>query len=235
MIAVIDRRQPDAVITELRRHGMTVVALPPFPTLAEPVASHPDMLLLRIGRHLLVHKDYYRIASSQIDNIIAISGLKLVACDDNIGPEYPRDVIFNAAVIGNRLFCRAGALSKSAHQLAVSDGIEVIDVRQGYAKCSTCIVSELAVITSDRGIAAATAAHGIDVLTIRPGHIRLPGYPTGFIGGAGGTDGRHVYFSGSLDTHPDANSIRRFCADHGRQAVSLSDGELFDGGTIMII
>lgn len=235
MIAVIDQRQPSAVVAALRRRGMTVIALPPFPALAAPVASHPDMLLLRIGRHILAHGDYYRVAASQIDNIITASGMKLVICDDVINSEYPHDVVFNAAVVGDRLLCRADSLSQNAHRLAESENLEVINVRQGYAKCSTCVVSDDAIITSDRGIAAAAAAHGIDVLTIRAGHIRLPGYETGFVGGATGHDAEHVYFSGSLDTHPDADAIRRFCAAHGKSAVSLSEGELFDGGTIMII
>lgn len=234
MIAVIDQRQPPAVVSALRQRGMTVIPLPPFPALAEPVASHPDMLLLRIGRHLLTHGDYYRIAESQIDNIIALSGLELFLCDDSMAAEYPFDVRFNAAIVGHLLLCRADTLACRALQLAAREGLELVNVRQGYAKCSTCVVSDEAIITSDRGIAAAAAAHGIDVLTVRPGHVVLPGYPTGFIGGASGADAYNVYFSGSLDTHPDAAAIRRFCATHGKLAVSLCDGELFDGGTIML-
>ena len=79
-------------------------------------------------------------------------------------------------------------------------GLIRVNVSQGYAKCSTCVVGEDAIITYDRGIAKAADAAGMDVLVIEPGHVDLPGYDTGFIGGASGlvTD---------LRTHADHHGV----------------------------
>ena len=56
---------------------------------------------------------------------------------------------------------------------------------------------------------------GIDVLTIRPGYVELPGYDTGFIGGTSGRVGNEVIFNGDLSAHPDFPEIRDFIADRG--------------------
>ena len=106
---------------------------------------------------------------------------------------------------------------------------------QGYTKCSVCVVSDNAIITADRAIATACAAVGIDVLTVSEGHISLPPYNFGFIGGASCACGDNVYFCGSLDTHPDGESIKEFCKNHGKLAVSLSDGELQDVGSLFFV
>lgn len=235
MLAIIDSRQPPEVVTALRQRGMTIVSLPPFPALPEPVASHPDMLLLIACGQLLVHRNYYLISQSQIDKIANEAGLEIRICDDIIGDTYPHDVLLNAAVIGRLIFGRLDALSSEIKRLAANEGLEPVNVKQGYAKCSTCIVSERAIITADPGIAAAATAHGLDVLTVRPGYVSLPGYDTGFIGGATGHDAEHVYFSGSLDTHPDAAAIRCFCRRHSKEAVSLAGGTLFDGGSMIFV
>ena len=45
-------------------------------------------------------------------------------------------------------------------------GYEIINVKQGYAKCSICVVSDNAIITADKGIAKAAIQNRIDVLEI---------------------------------------------------------------------
>ena len=83
-------------------------------------------------------------------------------------------------------------------------GLELIPVKQGYAKCSLCIVSENAVITADEGLAYTLCRAGLDVLKIIPGCIRLPGYGYGFIGGCcGKLDAATMAFAGDPLTHPD--------------------------------
>ena len=235
MIAIIDSRQPRKISKSLESRGFKVIGLPPFPTLSEPVSAHPDMLMFIASGVLLTHRDYYAIAQSKIDTIVASAGLDILLCDAPVGGEYPHDILFNVARVGRFLIGKQGCITHQLIEICRTISPEFIDVKQGYAKCSTCVVSDTSIITSDRGIASAARTHGIDSLLIRPGHVSLPGYDTGFIGGASGMCGGNVYFSGNLDLHPDAVSIRAFCATHGKTAVSLSEGTLFDGGSILFV
>lgn len=58
------------------------------------------------------------------------------------------------------------------HNFKISDpaisGFEQVDVRQGYAKCCTCVVDEGSIITSDAGIAKAAAGTVWTCSGIRP-------------------------------------------------------------------
>jgi hypothetical protein len=109
----------------------------------------------------------------------------------------------------------------------------MVDVRQGYAKCSIVIVDEDSIITYDKGIERACSAAGMDVLLIRPGYIRLDGYDTGFIGGTSGRIGDTIFFYGDPDTHPDGDAIRKFILSKGLKISSLKEGELTDIGSII--
>lgn len=232
MIAIVDERMPRSCQTELSSRGFDIIALPPFPCLPAPVASHPDMLMFLSHGKLITHEAYYSIAKDKLDTVAAHARAKIILSNENVSDKYPYDILFNAAPVGIHIFGRAKHISHHVIDMCNKNGLEFIDVKQGYTKCSTCIVDSNAIITYDSSIAAAAGNQGIDVLKISPGHICLEGYDTGFIGGASGVCGDTIYFCGNIDSHPDTMKIRRFCAERGKSIVSLSDNELIDVGTI---
>ena len=67
------------------------------------------------------------------------------------------------------------------------------------------------------------------------GHISLPPYEYGFIGGASGECREEIYFCGDVKTHPSSREILEFIDKHGKKAISLSDGELLDIGSILFV
>ena len=217
----------------LLERGFELIKMPAFSALQEPVAAHPDMLLF-IGKGKIVcHKDYFTIAKNELSHIAEITGAGLVLTKDTLRAEYPYDVAFNAAAVGDMLICRRDAVSPTVAELYTEDNI--INVKQGYAKCSTLVVSNGAIVTADPSIARAASEKGIDVLSVSPAGVSLEGYGCGFIGGASGTDEEKVCFCGNVDLHPDGERIKEFCRKHGKSAVSLSDGPLYDYGTLMFI
>jgi hypothetical protein len=235
MLAVTDCRLPADLRDSLSRRGFEVLPLPPFPLLSPGVASHPDMLMFILCGSLVTHKDYYSIAKREIERICLAGNYKLILSDEAVGAKYPSDILFNAAPVGKFIFAKKNKISRHILKIADENGLNIIDVRQGYARCSAVAVGSRAVITADAGIASAALGHGIDVFRARPGYIRLDGFGTGFIGGASGKCGGNVYFCGNIDTHPDGAAMRAFCAAHLYEAVSLGDGELFDAGTIFFV
>ena len=232
--AVIDCRLPSEMKAGLRQNGFELIELPSFSALQPQVASHPDMLLY-FGNNLITAKDYYAVAKSEIDEILKISGKKLEFALEAVKFEYPYDVRFNAFSIGKTLFCSQKGVSVAVLDDARRNGQEIVFVKQGYAKCSTVVVGENAIITADVGIASAAKSRGIDTLVVSAGGVRLDGYDTGFLGGASGAFGNKVYFCGDLERDPDCAKITEFCEKHGKNVVSLSPSPLFDAGTIFFI
>lgn len=230
---ITDNRLDKKCEEGLRERGFELINLPPFPILQKPVSAHPDMLLFLGKGKLLCHADYFTVAYKEISLIAKITGAELVCTDDSMSDEYPKDVAFNAAAVGENLICRRDVVSPKVAELYPED--RIINVKQGYAKCSVCMVSDNSIITADRSIAKAAEKNGIEVLLISQNGVRLDGYDCGFIGGASGADRENVYFCGNIDLHPDGERMKDFCRSQGREAVSLSDEPLYDYGTLIFI
>ena len=225
---------PDDAKRGIRENGFEIIKLPPSPALQPQVASHPDMLVY-FGEKLITSRNYYTIAKTEIDEILRISCKSVEFASEVIKSDYPFDVRFNAFTVGNCLFCSEKGVSVAVTNDAKHRGLEIVYVKQGYAKCSTVVVGENAIITADGGIASAARSRGIDTLVVSAGDVRLDGYDTGFLGGASGTFGDKVFFCGNLGGHPDCVKITEFCEKHGKKVVSLSPSPLFDAGTIFFI
>ena len=230
---VIDSRMNAECRDTLEKYGYTIIPLPPSPFLAAPVASHPDMLMFIVKELLICEKRYFEANTEAVERIAELGGLKILTTDEAVSPEYPRDVIFNVALIGDKLICRKASVSKKI--LDIYPDSEVINVRQGYAKCSCLTVGDSGVITADPSVAKGAASAGLDVLILNEQGVRLNGYNCGFIGGASGDDGRRIFFCGNVCRHPEGDAIMDFCRRHGREAVSLSNDELYDYGSLLFV
>ena len=235
MLALIDCRADSSLLSSLEDCGFEPVLIPSADYLQKGVASHTDMLLFIGFGRLFCHERYYKLNKELIDRIIRLSSLELVLSNEPTGTDYPKDVLFNACIVGKKLICNKKTVSKLILDTAAESKYDVINVPQGYTKCSICVVSDNAIITEDNAIYKACSDVGMDVLLVTAGQVFLPPYDHGFIGGASGLYGNKVYFCGSLNSHPDADRIIYFCSSHSKIAVSLSKSALVDVGTIFFI
>jgi SAM-dependent methyltransferase len=236
MIALTDCRIDAVCLDAIKENGIDdIITLPPADYLHPSVSSHTDMLIFIGFGKIFCHYEYYTVNKALIDGLANKIGASISLSQEPTGAEYPRDVLFNACLVGNNLICNTKTVSHLILDAAVKHGCRIIHVPQGYSKCSVCIVSDEAIITSDKAIYKTCNAAGIDVLLVREGHISLTGMNYGFIGGASGVCGDKVFFCGNIDLHPDAKNIKAFCQKHKKTAVSLSDEELNDVGSIFFI
>ena len=235
MYALIDCRADESSLSALKTLGYTPILMPPADYLSKPVASHTDMLLFIGFGRLFCHARYYERHRALIDEIISLSDLELTLSNEETSHRYPHDVLFNACLVNNRLICNKKSVSRLSVGAAETAGCEIINVQQGYTKCSICPVSEDAIITADKVIASTCEKAGMDVLLINEGDVSLPPYDFGFIGGAAGTTSDKILFCGDIDTHRDAKAIRDFCEAHKKSVLSLSSESLQDVGSIFFI
>ncbi len=219
-----------AVCEALRGRGIEVIEVQPHLPLPPPVAHHPDMLLHHLGgREVMVARQADRLAEA-----LGQQGFAVTLTPQALGAAYPDDCALNCARIGSRLLAKTGSLAAPLLDFCRQQEVHMVEVAQGYSKCSVCIVDETAIITADPSIASAAAEQGIEVLQISPGGILLKGYPYGFIGGCCGLiDRRVLAFAGEVSTHPEGAAILRFLVARGVEAVALTDGPLQDIGSII--
>jgi hypothetical protein len=134
--------------------------------------------------------------------------------------------------VGKRIFCKKENTAIELLDFAIQNGYEVVNVKQGYAACSTLVVNDKKVITTDRGMKKTFEKYGIDTLLVTFEDIELKGYNSGFIGGSVCILGNFLYVFGELEKHTDFSKIQRFIADEHLIIKSILPGGVSDFGGI---
>ncbi|WP_130864351.1 DUF6873 family GME fold protein [Bacilliculturomica massiliensis] len=154
------------------------------------------------------------------------------------GPDYPLNTGFCGVQLGEFFVHNLRFTAPEVRSEVKRLGLTEINVRQGYTKCGLVVVNggrKPAVITSDRGLEKALAPYPIDVLTVSTGHVLLPGFPYGFLGGASGLLGHTVLFHGDLSAHPDFHRICAFIRARDRTPLWFPGLPLSDIGSIITL
>lgn len=222
------RKTTGAALEDL---GFHVIYMPDNPNVDSRVAGHADLSVLRTGESEIFLAPHLK--GTEFETSIRNIGYDIIFPEIPQGKEYPLDADFNIVFLGNNMLC--GRKNRLADRLSASHGFDRIAISQGYARCSTCIVSEKALITADSSIESAALALGYDVLKIHPGFFKLPGFDYGFIGGSSFLIDRKLYFTGSISSHEDKESFLNFLFRHNAEPVFLSSEPAEDIGTAIIL
>ncbi len=227
--AIIGSGVSKQITKGLIRHDIEPVKLPGTELIEKPLTGHADLQVFLCRERIFCHPDIDRSFLKRIEPL-----LEIVICKTSLSKKYPLDIPYNIADTGKSVICARKYMDPEIMDYLRVHEREFVDVRQGYAKCSTMIVSEHAIITSDPSIHGAAVKSGITSLKISTGHISLPGYNHGFIGGASGMWGEHIYITGDITDHPDYRNIIEFIECQGGIMVCLSDERAADIGSILI-
>lgn len=220
--------QATQAIRKLESFGIEIIPIPKNPLLPKPVDSHTDLQLLHLkNNRILVADDHLFKGDFNKKFNIEITKEKL-------GGKYPKDVLLNCKMIGNYIVLNKRTAAREVLEFAVCEGINIIDVNQGYSGCSVCVINESALITDDESIYRAAQDFLNDVLFISKGSIQLNGYNYGFIGGCcGKISETELAVNGRIESHKDYKKIIDFAAKHNVDIVELTDERLTDIGGII--
>lgn len=229
----VSEKLPTAAVARLEKHleGCRAVPLAPDTALSAPEAFHPDMILSCVDGDVIC-SDGYLAKSERMRAICAEFGVEIFTDTSERASDYPRNVAFNALVTDGFVMCKKSSASKV--MLEKCGNRDIIDIKQGYAACSTLYCGGVAV-TSDPSVATALSAFGVEVLKIKAGHIHLEPYDYGFIGGACTVIGDTVFTFGEVAYHPEGDAISAFLTEHGIKILPLFDGELYDFGSAVAV
>ncbi|GAA0181898.1 hypothetical protein SH2C18_43600 [Clostridium sediminicola] len=226
----VDCRITQTEFNNLSKYGI-VIKCPPCHKLYEAIKCHPDILMNIISKNKIIfHKD---IPDSFINSISHIN-LEILYTKNPLTEKYPYDIILNSVHLGNIFIHNLQYTDENLLNFVKTK--KLLNVKQGYTKCSTAIIKANAIITSDTSIAEAVKKENIDVLLLSPGHIDLPGLNYGFIGGTCGLIDKNVIgFYGELDNYKYSNEVKTFLEKHNVSYVNLGKGSLIDRGSILSI
>ena len=195
-----------------------------------PVCRHADILANYIGKNTFL-SDKHQI---ELCRFIEDNNGKSVIIE-NIKSPYPNDCLLNFADIGDYIICNKSILTKEIIDLLPKKAI--IDVKQGYSKCSVCICKSNTIITDDISVYNAVLQYdNINSLLVEKGSVHINKYDYGFIGGCCGLiDKNTLLFNGDLTLHSDFDKIKKFMYDNDVNYIDIKGKPLTDIGSIIPI
>ena len=195
-----------------------------------PVSRHADILGNYVGKStFLVDKN-----QDELCNFIKNNNGKTVIIE-NIKSPYPNDCLLNFADIGDYIICNKSILTEKIAEFIPQK--EIIDVKQGYSKCSVCICKRNTIITDDISIYNAVSQYDdIKSLLVEKGSVNILKYDYGFIGGCCGLVDKNVLlFNGDITSHSDFDKIKNFLYDNEVKYIDIKGKPLTDIGSIIPI
>ena len=190
---------------KIKELGYNVIASDTIGAFPVPEQKHVDMQILTINNDIFLLNECTSLKNK-------FNSKNLIFCKNMAGQTYPENILLNFLFLNNTLYGKMSAIDPNLLEYCIFHNIRMVNVKQGYTRCSALVINENAVITSDTSIEKALKENGADVLKISSGNIALEGYDYGFIGGAGGRlDKNTLIFFGDAEKHPDYNLIIKFC------------------------
>lgn len=227
---IIGEKYSSLLTNPLKNQGIEPIFVPNNALVDPRLSGHADLSVLHRGGDRLWLAPHLR-GSGFADRLSAM-GFVLDYPDMQQSDAYPADAQLNLCFCGQFVICNPNVIpSEIVDYLTISE-YKIVNCRQGYARCSICVVDEGAIITADRGIGDAAKRAGMDILLIEPGYIALEGFSSGFIGGAAFKISQSkLAFTGKLDGHKNKNEVFDFLKCHGIEPIFLTEMPVFDIGS----
>lgn len=229
--AFVDYRISNEELTSLEKLKISPIIVPKCCDLYEAIDGHPDIQLnILNSKQIIVHKN---ISLKFIDKLNDLH-IKIIYSENILTSKYPWDIMLNAVNLDNLFLHNLKYTDKNLLKLVAHKTL--INTKQGYTKCSTAVVSNNALITSDKSIVTSFKNYSIDLLYVPYGDIVLPGLNYGFIGGCCGLiSSNKMAFFGNLNCYEYGTKVINFLEKHNVEPVYLKEGKLIDRGSLMCI
>lgn len=227
----LPKKEVSLFIADTKIPNATVITPPSIDILPNSMHRHADLGIVIIGAKKTVCPPeccaYYK-------NALSPYGFEIIEGKSNIGRHYPSDSAYNVGIVGKKCFLNKNVCDERLYEILISEGYEIIEIRQGYSKCSICPIDENTFITGDVSIAKAGKEAGLDVLLISNEGISLPGFSNGFWGGSCGMgNSDELLVNGELELLPSYKEIIAFLKHRNIKIKNLKKGEVLDIGSII--
>ncbi len=218
---IVALNMPDKMIYRLETFGDVYIGSK-LNIADKSVGFHPDMQIHFVNDNFAfcaeeVYDHYKKCLPDEI---------RLEKGNSSLGITYPENCAYNIARVGNSIICNEKISDTKIIDYYKKHKFNIINVRQGYAKCNVAPINDNLFITEDKGIYKTAVKASLNPILIPAGNVSLDGFDYGFIGGATGLCNGKLLFCGCI---PDSIKV----VLEGREYIELSDDKLTDYGSII--
>lgn len=204
----------------------------------DEIASHPDIYYTNVGDNVFCDPNRY------LDGFNCIKGVS------EVKENYPLDIPYNVAVMGNIAVHNFDYTDEILKKYLEKSGYKLVQVEQGYTKCSISILNDKACIVSDIGIAKKLLDNNIDVLYVSEPDIKLlkrtnrifvdevrmsfeHSEMQGFIGGAMVRLDNEIILFGDINKLINGKKIQKFIESYGLKLHYFEGLDVVDYGGVI--
>ena len=230
-LVIVDGRIDDEIYNNLLKLNLKIIKTIKCEEVDESISYHPDIVIHPLNHNTLIVApnvfDYY------VDKFYGM-GIKLIKGEKVLSMQYPDDIAYNVGRLSGIAIHNFKHTDEKLKYYLKKENLNLVNVNQGYTKCSLATLDEHKAITSDYPMYKILTDLGFEILLIKPGSILLEGQNYGFIGGTSGCLSKNKFMlSGSLNSHPNKDEILKFISKSNKELILLSKKEIVDIGTII--
>lgn len=208
-----------------------VITIPQTTSLYTGIQDHSDLHIHSLKHHLFISMEIAPLIATQLDDL----HIPYTVITESLGTKYPETVLLNAITTDNYLI-HSKASSLDLLNAAKMLGLTVLNLAQGYTRCSALPLKEDLLVTSDNGIyKSLSPIADLEILLIANGPVELEGQANGFFAGTAGVVDHCLYINGDISTHPDQALIQDLCLKHSLKLFDVPGKALRDIGSILTL
>lgn len=233
---IIDNRMRAIEKGKLKELGYRLIEINSNKKLYPEISSHTDIFCTKIKNNLIIETSQYDLIKNNIINEIdVIKGNSIV--ENN----YPQDIKYNVCILGKYAIHNFNYTDSRIKEILQKEKYNLINVKQGYTKCSIAVIDENSIIISDKGLYEELKQYNFDILFLNYKlNIKLLNEGkfssmNGFVGGAISRIGDNIFISGNLNEIDRKNEIRNFIQKRNLHIISFKDLDVIDYGGIIEI
>ena len=228
MKIIIDSRMRNEEKEYLKKYG-ELIEIECQDCVYDEISAHPDIFFCKINDQIF-----------QAPNLKLEKQLKTQKGSSSVGKQYPDDVKYNICQIGKKIIHNFKYTDSLVNDYINSIGLEKINIKQGYTKCSIAVTSENSCITSDEGIYKTLQKENIDVLLLRDEIIHLQDKNknitnmNGFIGGSSCIIDNNFILFGDSDKLNSKSKLVDFLNKQKLELIDFKNLEIIDYGGVIL-
>lgn len=233
MICFVDYRISNEEKIFLNSLNLSIVEVPPCNNLYKAIDGHVDIQLNVLDKQskvLIINKDLPKEFKEKLNSL----NITFIESKCSLKYSYPYNIPLNALILKNHFIHNLKYTDKNLLNTQINK--KLINIKQGYTKCSCLPVGDNAFITSDIGIYNALIKYNFDILLLPAGDIILDGLNYGFIGGTGGLiDKNTMVFFGNLNHYLHGAKVLEFLKKYNVKPIYLKNTKLHDRGSLFVL
>lgn len=230
---IIDNRIRNIEKGYLESLGYNIIQLEKQGAMYEEISSHVDVFFAKINNKIIVEPNLYDMFKNYTENI---TKGKTILKD-----KYPFDIAYNVCTIGKNVIHNFKYTDTKVLEIIKKEKLNMININQGYSKCSIAMVDDNSAICSDKKICEKLIGNGIDVLFLDiKNNIKLIkngkySNMSGFIGGATARlNDEFIIFGDKKHINRDGK-LENFISKKGLKLTDFKGLDVIDYGGVLEI